>query len=145
MKFNITIEPLELNGYTNISPLKGMNILAPKIEPNSAREIILECMDVVPVQKIEQFLALYISKLRHGGTITLCGTSASLALKALFNDQIDIVEYNKLAYGNNAHPWDIKRGLYEIDFLKTLLLKHKLKIEIQSLNGLNYIISGVRE
>jgi hypothetical protein len=148
MKINITIQPEELNGYRNISPLKGDNLLELQVENNSCREILANnIVDFIPHNIFPSVINNYVSKLRHGGKIILSGTSASLIIKGYINGTINLTRLNQLIYGDNKHAWDIKRSIIDIDIVKTILKNLGIKIESQNLSVTDnqFIIIGIRQ
>lgn len=145
MKINITITPEELNGYKNISPLKGDNLLELQVENNSCVEIVALILDFIPHSIVNNVLHNYSTKLRHGGKLVLSGTSANLLIKQFINGTLDLKGLNTSIYGENKHAWDIKRSLLDIDDVKKILLQCGLKIETQILSDNKFIITGIRE
>lgn len=144
MKYNVTINEENLNGYVNLTPIHGVDLFNPPIEPGIATEIILNILDFIPATLLHSVLKQYINKLRHGGKIIIQGTSASIVFKNFINDNSSLKDLNIKIYGEGKHPWDIHRGIFDIDLIKQIFQVEKLKIEQQSIVGDQFVISGVR-
>lgn len=144
MKLNITIEPANLNGYQNISPLKGDSLVPIDVADNSCEEIIVETIDYIPCTQVYDTLSHYISKLRHQGIITIIGTQVDIILNKYTTRQISLDELNKGLFGANQHPWDNKRSMNHIHLLNNILKKHNLMILEQHLDQDKFIIKGKR-
>lgn len=146
MKLNITIQPYELNGYLNISPLKGENIWQLSAEPAECMEIIAEdIVDYIPNADLENVVKNYVSKLRHGGKIILGGTDVFEVSKRISMQSKDISELNQLIYGvESPTGWGFKRGISSIIYISSLLSQLGLRITKQRLNDCQYIVEAYR-
>lgn len=151
MKLNISVMPEMMNGYLNLSPMNGDDILnlvyvdKEEVEQNSCTEIVAtDILDFIPHTSIVNTLKVYSSKLRHGGKIIIGGTSANVLLKNFLNGDINLKELNDLIFGKNEHTWDLKRSLNDVYVISALLQKEGLKITKKNIHQSGFIVEAVR-
>lgn len=126
-----------------ISPMLGDNIYNPDIEQSECESILFTLTDTIPANALTGVLELYISKLRHGGVITVLGTDIYQVALAIVNRNIDVIGANKLIFGgpdvSNFHS-----SLVSINDIAAIFEDAGLKITKKALNGVSYVVEGAR-
>jgi hypothetical protein len=146
MKLNITIQPYELSGYKNISPLTGSNVLDLPVEQAECTEIIAEdIIDYILYDKIQEVVSGYVSKLRHGGRIILGGTDVFEVSKQCLTQATPVQKINTILYGDgNPSGWGFKRSCTTIIHITSILSQLGLKITKQRLEETKFIVEAYR-
>jgi len=147
MKLNITIQPYELSGYKNISPLTGSNILDLPVEKAECTEIIGEdIIDYISYDKIQEVVTGYVSKLRHGGRIILGGTDIFEVAKQCITQSNPVQKTNQLLYGDgNPSGWGFKRSCTTILHISSIFSQLGLKVTKQRLSETKFIVEAFRQ
>jgi hypothetical protein len=127
-----------------LSPMLGDNIYNPDIQPSECDSILFTLTDTIPAQSLTPLLELYISKLRHGGVMTVLGTDIYQVSLAIVNRSIDVLVANKLIFGgpdiSNLHS-----SLVSINDIVIILEEAGLKITKKALNGVSYVVEAKRD
>lgn len=145
MKINITIVPNKLSGYTNISPLQGDDIFNLNLENNCCTEIIADnILDYIPLNKLQETLTHYTSKLRLNGTLIVGGIESKELIKQYNNGAISMPDFNRLVYGEQNHPWTFKRYLASLNQICHILSSLGLKVTKKRIENLNFIVEAKR-
>lgn len=130
----VSIGP-ELAGYINF-PLDSLNL---DVDAASCRVIFApHVLNYVPFDKFNDVIHHYVSKLRHGGVITLGGTDLTELNKAYLIRVIDLGYFNKLIYGSSV------AGIYTLDIIADKLSELGLIISKKRLDGVEMLVEAKR-
>lgn len=126
-----------------ISPILGDNIYNPNVEQSECESILFTLTDTIPANTLTGLLELYISKLRHGGVITVLGTDIYQVALAIVNRNIDILSANQLIFGG-PNVSDFHSSLVSINDIAIILEEAGLIITKKALNGMSYTVEARR-
>lgn len=80
------------------------------VEANEAEEIIaLDILHYFPSAVAVEVLRGWVSKLAHGGTLTLSFVDCKEAARGLLNEDLTIEEFSGLIYGKQQKPWEFRK------------------------------------
>lgn len=146
MKINITNIPRSIDDYINICSEQGHNIHnLQSIESASCKEILaLDVVDYISAKHIFKVLENWVSKLRHGGKITIGGTDYIELMRAIEMGEINTAEINIIMYGNQESTWQFKIGMYTLPDIVDSLRQLGLKIIKQRLSQFRFEIEAER-
>jgi hypothetical protein len=98
---------------------------------NECEEILLgDCVNKVPLAKVEKFLVTIFSKLRKDGNIKMSFLNPRLLAMSLCRDEISLGDYNITIYSN--------KSLIDLDCLEAIILNNGLTIVTCKINGVGY-------
>lgn len=114
MKINLLFNnPYDVrSGYLNIDPYAGPNDQAGRIpgdinnlddlvSAGEATEVVaLDILDKFPRQYVDQILTHWLSRLAHGGRLTISVIDLYEVAKAFLNEAIDVDKTNTLLHGD---------------------------------------------
>ncbi len=138
----------EIEGVIKVvSPEHGDNIydLDKYADHNECEEVLCELADYVPTAKLQQFITSLTTKLAHKGKLTVIGTDALQVTHAFKNGKIDIIEFNKLVYGERTKVWNFKQSLVSLHDVHAIMKAAGLKIITKRLSDFQYLLVGERE
>jgi len=147
MKVFITVTEPDIEGYFNISPLKGhlLSDLSNMIDDNECLEILApEMIDYIPINQMETIIGAWVKKLRHGGKIILGGKDIYEIAKRIVRGEFDTKVANLVMYGSQSGVWDISRGKINLKDLVDLLERFGLQITKKKLNGIDMLVEAQR-
>lgn len=159
MKLYLGIDITPIAGYTNISPRGGEGIVEADfrnlndiVEPNEAMEILApDILDTIRRQDLKPFLEHLVSKLRHGGKLTIGGTDLMESCRAIISashvkphGKIDTSVANEILYGKQVDFWDYHRSVSSMKELSDILTSFGLKIIKKRTNALKMVVEAVR-
>ncbi len=98
-------------------------------------------LDYIHHSKLEFALRMIVAKLRHGGKLTIGGTDIMEAAKENFRIECNIIEANRVAFGQEDDP---KTGQYSLLFISSLLSQYGLKIITKKLHQHTFLVEAVR-
>lgn len=143
MKVRLAIDDFHLNGFLLISPLDGKNPIKIDqfVDDGECEEIILEdILDYVPTSQVMNYIKSLSAKLKHGGTLTICGKDIEILSEEFIRGDINIIDFNKLVFGLQNHAWNFKNNFITLNDLNEIFLSLGMKILQRELNGHNFII-----
>jgi len=137
MKLQIIVNESEkIEGYTHLN-LQTLQEDIKTIPDNSCESIVaVKVLNRIPLQSIEGFIDLVLSKLRLGGEINVSGIEQKVLAKFILNGNISEQDFNTLLMFSNSM---ITRS----DAVKLLEVKG-LKLKTSNMNGIEYDITATR-
>lgn len=141
MKISLGIESESLNGYKYAGVSKNLNSFCQDAECTEIYST--DVINYIPYSDIELYISHLVSKMRKGCKIVLGGTDAMEVCKMCLRQDFNILEYNKIVYGE-----DKKRPTcchMTLNVLSKLLQSNGLKIMKKRLDGLQMIVEAIRE
>ncbi len=142
-------------GYINVDPfapdgdkdrIKGdPAALGPIVDAAEAEEIIaLGILDYLPFGKVEEVVKHWISRLAHGGKLTV-GTTDFLELSRLSHLRlISLDDFNRILHGEQREVWQFKKSSCSLNLLTELLVNNGLRILSKKLVGVDAVVIGER-
>lgn len=125
------------NGYLNIDPLseddtriKGdVSNLNHAVDAGEAEEIVAYgILDYFPGAMVDEILDNWLSKLAHGGTITIGVIDAKEVSRAFVAGMIELEEVNTLMHGEQEEKWQIRKSSFTLNQLSEVLSNRGYKI-----------------
>ncbi len=144
-----------LNGYINIDPaapdnqngiLKAeLDKLDPFIDDAECEEIrAINVLEFYSIHQVGLVLKHWISKLAHGGVLTIGCVDIREISKALCNIDISIEDTNLFIHGLQRNPIEFKRSSYTVTQISEVLKNKGLKILSKKVDNLQCIVKAVR-
>lgn len=140
-------KPFEASTYRIISPINGENPLeiASLLDDNECDEIVVDnILEFIPFARINEYLSLLVSKLRHGGKLHIHGLDANEVNKAYYGGMITLEQYNNMIFGSKTHAWAFFQSITNIYEITQVLKSAGLKILNKRLPNFHYSISAER-
>jgi hypothetical protein len=120
------------SGYVNIDPfvpdgdnsrIKGEVFqLDHAVDAAEAQEIVAhDILDFAPAAAADTILDHWLSKLAHGGKLTVSVVDFKEVAKAVLSDSITVDEANRLIHGEQREPWEIRKASYTLGLLCAVL------------------------
>lgn len=141
-----------MSGHLNVDILPGENKvqgdianLDPLVDNASCTDIVARnVLEYVPHPEIVNILNHWISKLRHGGKLTIVTTDLRSIAKSIIRDALEPSDYLSLLYGEQRNAFDIKRSILTLGTLSALLESAQLKITNKSMDSFEFSITAER-
>lgn len=146
MKLYITNSDGEIPDFLTVSPLRGNCVrnIDNDIAANSeCDEIVVDCIDYIPVTYLYSSIQNYVQKLAKRGKITIKGQDVYLLALNITKRNLDIGQINYLIYGGPTAD-KLKMSIVSVQELTAILESLKIKITKKQIDGINYIIEGVK-
>lgn len=152
MRLNITFGGEPVNGFLNVDPYfdhDGKTKCAIDnidcVDNNECEEIIaLDVLEYIPVQLADKTIDHWVSKLAHGGKLTVNATNIRQVARSVINKSVNLDELNEYIYGSQRFDWEIKRGMVDLDRLCGAMISKGLKIVSKRLDGLKMFVTAER-
>jgi hypothetical protein len=133
MKLNLLLHGQDLRGgYLNVDPFAepdsdkvvgSVTNLDALVHDAQADEIIaLDILDFLPACDVDATLEHWVSKLRHGGTVTIGGLDLHEVARRFHLGQIDLDAANQLIHGRQRFPWEYRKSTLALSVLISKLL-----------------------
>lgn len=156
MKINLLINNATgiLNGYENVDLFADKDdgrILSDYsnlhfCSPNEALEIRADnIIQFFEISKVEKMVDHWVSRLRHGGKLTVLSVDSYSIALAFSRFEITPQDFNKLTFGQQKTPWDCHKSSSTIHSLATLLASKGLEIVSKKMSGYNYCLIAERK
>ena len=131
-------------GEVLISPLNGGNIFSLDNVANSeCSSIKCYLVDKIPLIVINPTIQGYVSKLRHGGRLSLIGTDLNQVCISIINRYSNIMDANRQLFGG-PESYNLNSGMYCISDISAILQGAGLEITKKSLDNNQYLVEAVR-
>ena len=145
MNVRLYFDDFELSGYENIKvgSVEELSQLD-KFDLGELDELILDHVaDYFPINKVEEILNRLSKFVKRGGKFIVQGTDLYEICKSYTNYNIDMVEANKVIYGNN--PDRVKRVSFTAVGISSFLEQVvQLKIVKKRISNFTYMIEAIR-
>jgi len=128
------------SGYVNIDPLAPENDpdgrlkgdvgnLDHAVDGGEAEEILaLEVLDYFPGHQADDILANWLSKLAHGGRLTISVVDVKEVARAVCSNNLSIDDINELLHGKQEKPWQFRKSAYTLSQLVEVLSNQGYKV-----------------
>lgn len=127
----ITNETHKIEGFQHYTIGADGEIDLSEVFGNQCEEILLsDCVNKIPLNKVEKFLVTVFSKLRKGGNIKMNFVNPRLLAMALCRDEITLGDFNIAVYSN--------KSLIDLDSIEAITVSSGLTIETCKINGVGY-------
>jgi len=141
-----------MSGHLNVDILPGegkvqgdIANLDPLVDNASCTDIVARnVLEYVPHNELVSVLNHWISKLRHGGKLTINTTDLRSIAKAVVRDALEPSDYLNLLYGQQRNAFDIKRSILTASTLSALLESANLKIVNKAMDAYEFSITAER-
>lgn len=129
-----------LSGYDNIDPftpdddkfgrIKGdVSNLDHEVDNGEASEILAHgILNYYSGEHVDGVLSNWVSKLAHGGQLTVSGVDLRAVCRDYLNGNLPIEDANEILFGTHTKPWDFKKSVFSIDIVEQVLRTKGLKI-----------------
>ncbi len=115
------------------------------VSNSECKELVaIDVLDFLEWSESRHVLAHWISKLRHGGKITVGGTDILEVCRLFYKQAIDLKTLNSLIHGEFSQAWDVKMGHSTMEDLKTFLESQGIRVTKQRIKGFKMIVEGER-
>ena len=141
MKITIGLN-INYSGYNNLGFVKTLDPFV--INAECTEILALGIINYIEVEKIPAFLQHVVSKMRHGGKLTLTGKDIFHFAKLVMTQpgNIGLVEVNQMIYGPaNQRPY---ASQVHVNYIADILQQLGLKIDRKSLDDGDFIIEATR-
>lgn len=142
MKVNLLLDNPDgvLGGYVNIDQFTPpddttgriggeVGDLSHTVDAAEAEEIVaLEILDFFPAKRTDHVLDNWLSRLAHGGTITVSVVDTREVARGVLNRQLTMETLNGLLYGEQKRPWEFRKAAYTMEQLVEVFRGKGLKI-----------------
>lgn len=156
MKVNLLLGTDDLrSGFVNVDPHAAaddplrvmgdafnLNHIA---DGNELEELVTnEALDYVPMPIADKVLSHWLSKIAHGGTITLSCVDLLEVSRHLQHRILSVDDANTLLFGTQKEPWQFKRGAYNLATLVETLQEHGFQILSKRVNDFRAYVTARR-
>lgn len=126
--------------YLNYVVVHTLNL--DKLAFDSSCEVIyVDAIDFVPGTAVIGIMGHWVSKLAHGGQLTIEGVDLSLLAQKVISQQVKIPEANEILFGNDQIK---KNGAYTLTDICLMMQNLGLKIITKQITDMTYSVTGVR-
>ncbi len=145
MKLNLFIDPnkqTEVPNYINVSNIGNFDTIA---EFGECSEIVgLDIIEYIPHNLLRETLSYWVSKLAHGGLLTLSATHLETLIKAYYRKELKNQLFNELLFGKQDLPCNFKKGSVNLEEIRDFLISLKTKVVECRIVGTQFFIKVVR-
>jgi hypothetical protein len=143
-------------GYLNLDPLApdddpagrvkcDPGNLDPVVDAGEAAELVAhDLLDRVPLAQANTLLDHWLSKLAHGGTITVSCVDLLEVAKSLQNRLITVEEASTLLHGEQGKNWQFRQANYTLAQIADTLRGKGLKVQQKRINEFRAIVVAQR-
>ncbi len=142
-------------GWTNIDPLAPENDhrriranpmnLDPVCDAGEVDELVAhDLIDTLPYREANEVLDHWISRLAHGGTITLSCVDTLEVTKMFQNRSLMMGQLNALLHGEQTESWKFRQGSYHLGQLANILTSKGLVVLQKRIHQFRAIIVAQR-
>lgn len=153
MKINLLVNNPEgvRSGFVNLDPLAQqddparipceLSDLTMFVDDGEVTELLaVDVIDYIPAQQKEVVLSHWLKKVAFDGTITIGGLDIYQVAHAIENRQINLVEANRMLYGESVQ----RNGLVNCGQMASLLATAGYEILQKKIFGYNYLVTAKR-
>lgn len=131
------------NGYLNFDPQTpgqcsdgriraAVDDLSHTIDANELEELVAhDILDYFGVSEADRVLDHWLSRLAHGGTLSLSVVDLREVSRAVLANALDIADVNELLFGQQERAWQFKKCVFTLPVLVGMLRKKGYKILLQ--------------
>ncbi len=125
-----------VQGYEKVEIVNGFADLASYSNNECSFVLASDCLDEIPIQNLQNFIALLESKMRKGATLVIGGTDIRLVARAIVRGDLSVGPANELLYKS--------RSCVDLNNVIRLLDSLNLKITSTVFQGFKYEIEATR-
>lgn len=156
MKINLLLNDASpRSGHTNIDPLAPPNDPLRKVgdfgnldEHVEAAEcdefIATDILDFIQADQLDDVLNHWVSKIRHGGTLTIGGLDLRSVARGISDYRLSINDANLLIYGAQQAAWQHRRSASTLQIILEVLTSKGLKAIKKRYDGYFYSLTMER-
>lgn len=146
MKTNISFQPTNVSGHQNHSIVKSGTYNLTELDAGEATEILADAViEYLPRVPCEEIIKDWVSKLGHGGKISITFDDLHAVTRLFFLQRITFAECNFLLQGPMIEPWQDKKINFTIPEVSKILESYGLKVITKELEGVKALVVAVRE
>jgi hypothetical protein len=157
MKLNLLIGGAALNGYLNADQLfNGQNDrvqaelqdLDPIVDHNECDEVLaLDILDFIPLSLRAKTLNGWMTKVAHGGTITVSCLDLSEFTRKVYNGDLkDTYQVNQILFGPVTTAWSIRKSVCTLsETVQMIMSTGQFDVVSQRFDGVHYIVTAKRK
>lgn len=106
--------------------------------------VAMDILGFAPRPLMEKMLSHWISKLAHGGSLTVSVLDLLEVTKSLQNRLITVEQASELLYGSQDKPWRFRQSGLTLGALSAILQAKGLKVQKKRMSGFQAIVVAVR-
>lgn len=157
MKVNLLLDnPAGVrNGYINIDPfapdndrdrVKGdVSTISHSIDDGEASEILAyDILDFFAANMADEILAHWLSKLAHGGTLTVAVIDLLEVARGVTSHIVSIEQAQDLLHGLQEKKWDLKKSSYTLQQLVSTISSRGYKVLSKRVENYRAIVTCQR-
>lgn len=157
MKLNLLIGGAALNGYLNADQVFNgqsdrvqaeLQDLDPIVDHNECEEVLaLDILDFMPLSMRQKTLHGWMTKVAHGGTITLSCLDLNEFTRQVYNGNLhDTYQVNQILFGPVTHTWSIRKSICTLsDTVQMIMSTGQFDVVSQRFSGVHYIVTAKRK
>lgn len=113
----------EVQGNPNDSRIaKRVDDLSHTVDANELDELVaMDILDYFPMNHADVILDHWLSRLKHGGELTLSVVDLRQISREVLSNALDISDVNHLLFGKQEKPWQFKNCVFTIHTLVEIL------------------------
>lgn len=137
-----------IEGYRNISPYPIENFeihdirFLPVLDSECKHLILDHVLSCVHGTEVLNVLHGWVKKLRLGGKITINDVDMYLVLRDYAMGRLNEIDINTIVMGTN--PFELKKGIFTLSVVKSLLQELNLEINLVRINSYEYTLEATR-
>lgn len=92
------------------------------VDANELEELVaMDILDYFPMHYADKVLDHWLSRLKHGGRLTLSVADLRQVSRELLNNTADIADVNELLFGKQEKDWQFKKCVFTTSILANIL------------------------
>lgn len=143
------------SGYVNVDPIapdgdadriKGqLEDLNHVCDAAEVAEIVAhDILDFFPAPMADKVLDHWVSRLAHGGTLTVSVVDLLEVSRAFVARSLDTHQANELLHGKQGQPWEVRMATYHVPVLVDVLARKGLKIMMKRISNYRAVVVAQR-
>jgi len=155
MKLNLLYgKGQKLHGYTNVNavPVEDEDVITADpsnldffVDDAEAEDIIAcDVVNFLPKSVMIPTINHWVSKLRHGGSISIGGVDCYAIARDIVSKKIDLQSMNDILYGNEIPSWNSRKNAFTMESLVDHLEDLGLKIQRSRVDKYEIIVEAIR-
>jgi hypothetical protein len=143
------------SGYVNVDPVAPegnsdriacpLEKLDATCDAAEAEELVaLDILDLFPAKVADAVLDHWLSRLAHGGKITLSVVDMMEVARGFTARSLSIEDANLLLHGNQSQPWEFRKATYYLPMVVNTLTSKGYKILTKKISNYRAVITAER-
>ncbi len=109
-----------------------------------AEIVALDLLDNCQAMEVDDVLVGWLSRLKHGGMLTLSVVDLREVSRSVLNGNISIMDANELLFGKQERPWQFKKSVFTLSQLVEVLGNLGYRIIAQRVQNYRAVITVER-